>query len=200
MKAILNIIFLLAVNIALAQYPILSTTSLADPNDDNFNSNNANYAVDTSNSRQQYVGTWEYNQNGILFQLKIEKLDQRFRGIIHNGELQGSYNYYDEVILKYKLIINGNLLFDNLSETNLESIKSYGWHRQSDGYLGGKFLEYTRNVYITYEINRLFTTPAKINFNLERMIYTLLSPLTSYHQGEKLFLIPTGGIEMIKIN
>ena len=77
MKIYIKLAMLLLCNYLSAQeLPVLSTTSLANSEDDLDISNNGNYAVDTNNERNQYVGLWEYNQNGIIFQLKIEKQDQ----------------------------------------------------------------------------------------------------------------------------
>ena len=72
----LHLILFLYTSLGFAQLPVTSTTSLSNPDSDPNFTSNGNYAQDTANERQQYVGTWEYNQNGILFQVKIEKKDQ----------------------------------------------------------------------------------------------------------------------------
>ena len=72
MKNILKLILVLFVQNIYAQYPVLTTTSLAgDPNLDSNYSKSGNYAMDTNNERDQYVGLWRYQDNEILFELKI---------------------------------------------------------------------------------------------------------------------------------
>jgi hypothetical protein len=61
-------------------------------------------------------------------------------------------------------------------------------------------LDYTRNVVGSYTVTKLSGLPAKINFNLVLGDYRLLNPHSYYQDGQPLFSIPTGGIEMVKIN
>lgn len=195
MKHIYIILACFFANFAIAQYPVLTTTSLANPSDALLHADNGNYAVDTNNERDQYVGSWQYSNNGLFLQLKIEKVDQRF----NKTALSDSYDYSDEVVIKYLLIKNGDVLFDNLNETNLEAIESYGVKRSSDPYLEGLFIEYSRGVLHHYEITRLGTSPETINFNLSRVNCHLMNPPNFYKDGQKMFNIPSMGLVLTKI-
>lgn len=119
-------IFILLLSCALYSQtlPVLSNTSLANPEDDMDIAKNGNYAIDTNNEHDQYIGLWEYNQNGILFQLKIQKKDTVLNKIEYNGEIS-SYNFKDEVVLRYKLVKNGIVIYDNLNAFTVDPITSY---------------------------------------------------------------------------
>lgn len=200
MKNYIYITFLLICNFITAQeLPVLSTTSLANSEDALKHPKNGNYAQDTNNYRDQYVGLWEYNQNGIIFQLKIEKLDQALNKIEYNGEVS-HYNYTDEVILRYKLIKNGTVIFNNLNELTIDHITSYGIKQAGSIFLHGRFLDHTRNVVGTYDISKQSGSPTTIIFDLNLGTYTLKNPPSYYQDGQPLFSIPTGGIIMTKIN
>ena len=201
MKKILTTIAILICNILFAQLPVLTTTSLANPEDDMDNAKNGNYAMDTANERNQYVGTWEYNQNGILFQLKLDKVDQVINKIEYNGVVS-SYNYFDKVILRYRLVKNGVELFNNLNVdiTTINYVSTWGVKQASDDYMYGRLLDHTRNAIGYYTIKRLSTIPSKIIFDLQRFNYTLGNAPSYYQDGQPLFSMPMGGIEMVKIN
>ena len=67
MKNILKLIIILWFQNSFAQYPILTTTSLTgDPTMDANFLKSGNYAVDTNNERNQYVGLWRYQTSDIL--------------------------------------------------------------------------------------------------------------------------------------
>ncbi len=57
---------------SLTAQEVLSTSSLADPYDIVHLINHGNYAMDTNNERAQYIGTWRYESNGLLFELKVD--------------------------------------------------------------------------------------------------------------------------------
>ncbi len=199
MKNIIKLIILLVGNIVFAQHPVLSTTSLFNQNDRYEHTNQGNYAMDTANEREQYVGLWRYEENGILFELKIELNNQR----INSAQIESQlfYNYMDEVILKYKLVKNGIVLHDNLNSTVIEEdYISYGFKYGSSEFLSGRMLDYTRNVFGSFTIKRLNTTPEKIIFNLGEFNYKRLNPDSFYQAGVKLFSIPTGDLEMMKVD
>ena len=200
MKIYIKLTILLFCSYLSAQeLPVLSTTSLANPEDDMNNPKNGNYAVDTNNERNQYVGLWEYNQNGIIFQLKIEKQDQVINKIEYDGEVS-NYNYYDQVSLRYKLIKNNITLFNNLNEPTIDNITSYGIKQASYPFLDGRIFDHTRNVVGSYTIKKYSNQPNKILFNLGLGNYRLLNAPSYYQDGQPLFSIPIGEIEMIKIN
>ena len=72
-----------------AQYPVLTTTSLTgNPTLDSNFLKSGNYAIDTNNERNQYVGLWRYENNEILFELKMEKRDQISLGGWLKGKLK----------------------------------------------------------------------------------------------------------------
>lgn len=200
MKSSITIILLLVVLSVSAQNPpILSTTSLANPEQEFDHPKKGNYAQDTSNSRDEFVGTWQYNQNGVLFQLRIFKQDQ----VLEKKELNGQvldYYYYDYVILKYKLVKNGTVLFDNINDNSINTDESYGY-KEINSDLRGGLTDMTRNVRGYYLIKREpFSSTPKIRFNLILGNYKMLNDPSYYDDGQPLFSIPTGGIEMIKIN
>lgn len=198
MKAIINTAAILFCNLIFAQgLPVLSTTSLSNPDEKFEHPKNGNYAMDDNNERDQYIGLWEYNQNGIVFQLKIQKHDKVLNKIEYNGIIS-HYNYFDQVDLRYKLIKNGVTVFDNLNQGNIDPITSYGIKNYSN-YLEGFILDHTRNAIGSYTIEKLSSIP-KIKFNLILGNYRLLNDNSFYQDGQPLFSIPIGGIEMVKIN
>lgn len=202
MKNIFNLIIILLFQNSFAQYPVLSTTSLAvDPRMDANFSKKGNYAVDTNNERNQYVGLWRYEQNGILFELEMEKRDQFITKHIYQNQVF-SYYYRDVIVFKYKLIKNGITIYDNLNTAipNENYFSSATKHGDLD-YLSGSLIDMTRNVMGTISVKRLpITNPDKIYFDLSSGGYSLLNPI-EYYQGsnEKLFNIPTDGIEMVRV-
>jgi len=202
MKTYIKLTALLFLNIALAQEPpVLSTTSLANPNDDSNETINGNYAIDTANQRNQYVGTWEYNQNGTLFQVKIEKKDKYLSQGIYNGQSL-FYSFVDVVTFKYRLVKNGVTIYNNINQTSFPA-SAYipiATKKGSNTYLYGGFHDATNNVVGSVSITRQNTTPAKITFNLNRYDYDLRNPHSSYDPNQPLFTVPTGSIEMVKIN
>jgi hypothetical protein len=122
-------------NLASQELPVLSTTSLY--NGEVYHSENGNYARDTHNERNQYVGLWEYNQNDILFLLKIKKMDK----VINKREFPGfepHYNYFDQLTLRYRLVKNNVLLFDNLNQDDVDPIVNYAIKLGSDNYASGR--------------------------------------------------------------
>lgn len=198
MKTYINIFILLLSAYAFGQYPVLSTSSLADGrNDINF-SKKGNYAIDTNNEREQYLGLWRYEQDGVLFELRIVKRDQFLNATVYNGEIL-KYDYCDEVNLKYKLIKNGTVYHNSLYFSDAQSDLSYGIKQGIDDYMDGFILDYTRNVLGSYTIKRVPGTPAKIKFTLNTNHYVLQNPIEYYNDGELLFNIPLGEIEMIKV-
>ena len=147
--------------------------------DANF-SKKGNYAVDTNNQRNQYVGLWRYEQNGILFELKMEKRDQYLYLLTYNGITD--YDYSDLIIFKYRLVKNGITIYDNIgttlpNENYFSSATKYG----DLDYLSGRMIDMTRNVNASVSIKRLpASSPDKIYFNLSSGGYSLLNPSSYY--------------------
>ncbi|OYQ46364.1 hypothetical protein CHU92_01480, partial [Flavobacterium cyanobacteriorum] len=103
--------------------PVLSTTSLNNPFIDFEHWKKGNYAKDTGNTRDQYVGTWQYSQGNTVFQVRIFKQDQVLFDRVFNGQVE-DYGYLDCVILKYRLVKNGVVIFDNLASTSYNTDES----------------------------------------------------------------------------
>jgi hypothetical protein len=202
MKTFYKIFCLIVINSTFAQLPTLSTTSLANSAEDLDNTNNGNYAIDTANERQQYVGIWEYSNSNTLFQIKIEKVDKYFYGIYYQGRLQGNYFFMDAVKIKYKIVVDGVVLFDNLNETNLSLVRGTGTKLGSDPYLHGSIIDEITKVGVRYEIYKTSATgPEKIIFKGQRGTMYALRPRTNITapDGSPTF-IPLNEIEMIKID
>lgn len=199
MKNILFISILLLTSFLFAQ-PVLTTTSLAgDPTNDNNFSTKGNYARDFLNERDQYVGLWRYNQNGVLFELKIEKFDKLKSFAMIEGV---EYYFYDDcVVFKYKLVKNGVTIYDNLNTTVTHNHHSTSMKYGVNNFLSGLMLDATRNVRANVTITLLNTNPQKIFFDLSSGAYHLMDP-NGYGQnpGVPLFNIPIDGIEMERIN
>lgn len=202
MKNILKITTLLLTGLVTAQeLPILSTTSLANPNDEFKHWETGNYAIDTANERQQYVGLWRYDDGETLFDLKIEILNQRLVKAEYEGDLK-FYYYTDIVVLKYKLIKNGVVVHNNLDvpTNNIDSITNFGNKEINEEFLRGRIYDYYRQVVGSYAITKLSGTPEKILFNLYEFGYSIKGDPSMYQPGIKLFSIPTAGIEMVKVD
>lgn len=199
MKIYFKLFLLLTCNFIIAQeLPVLTTTSLANQDDEFEHADNGNYAIDTNNERNQYVGTWQYSQNNIVFQLKIEKVDKVLNKIEYQGKVS-NYNYCDKIVLRYKLIKNGITLFNNLNEPTIDYVTSSGI-KQANRDLYGRILDHTRNVVGSYTIKKNTGQPNKIIFNLILGNYRLLNDRSYYNDNQPLFSIPIKGIEMVKIN
>ena len=201
MKKIIFIFFCISQTIY-AQYYVLTTTSLTNPLIDVNFGKHGNYAVDTNNELDQYVGLWRYNQNGILFELQIDKRIKYMSKIEYQNNFW--YDYRDCVLLRYKLVRNGVEIYDNLNTTlPIINWESTGLKYGTSNFLDGKIIDFTRNVYASYEINKLTTNNGqqKIFFNMSEFTYMLLNPI-EYYQGSSLplFNIPINGIEMTKVN
>ncbi len=177
--------------------PVLSTTSLSSPG--RSYGTNGNYAKDYHNLRGPYVGTWRYNQGGVNLIIKMSKLDKVLNKIEYQGVVS-RYNYKDKLELRYRLVVNGTVLFDNLTTGNVDPITSYGIARA--GYdLNGRILDHTRNVVGSFTAKSVMISgQKKMLFNLYLGNYTMINPRSYYQDGQPLFSIPTGEIEMVKID
>lgn len=200
MKSIATILFVFCVsNLFAQQYQALSSTSLANPKGDNNYQQKGNYSIDNNDKRDAYVGLWRYEQDGILFELKIDKIDKKFSTKDVDPDGRVTYGHQAAVIFKYKLVKNGVTLFDNLNYTVVsKKYFSYASNFQNK-YLLGNILDATANATVVVMINRLDTTnPEKIYFNLKSDFYSLNE---TREKGSRVpfFSIPANGIEMVKI-
>jgi hypothetical protein len=198
-NSIIILLLTICQNLASQELPVLSTTSLFNEEQQFDHIDSGNYAKDTHNERDQYVGLWQYNQNGILFILKIEKMDKMINKREFPG-FQAHYNYFDRLVLRYRLVKNNVLLFDNLNESDIDPIANYATKLGFRNYASGRIWDRTRNVRGSHTITRLDTNPPKIIFNLGRSNNTLLNEHSFYNDGQPLYSIPADGVEMIKIN
>ncbi|MBC7474555.1 MAG: hypothetical protein H7263_09715 [Candidatus Sericytochromatia bacterium] len=200
MKTKLILLILFCATSTFAQYnpPVLSTTSLAgNPNQDPNFSKNGNYAIDYDSERDQYVGLWRYNQNGILFDLKIEKRDKLITKYIYQGVILG-YKFSDDIIFKYRLVKNGielyNNLNDNIPDDYPSRAKKFGIH----DFAGGIFVDATYNVGSHMSVKLI--NPDTIFFDLGSGTYFYLNPDSYYETLDHIFTVPTDGIEMVRVN
>ncbi|TPD73595.1 DUF6705 family protein [Flavobacterium microcysteis] len=198
-NSIIILLLTICQNLDSQELPVLSTTSLYNEEQQFDHIDSGNYAKDTHNERDQYVGLWQYNQNGILFILKIEKMDKMINKREFPG-FQAHYNYFDRLVLRYRLVKNNVLLFDNLNESDIDPIANYATKLGFRNYASGRIWDRTRNVRGSHTITRLDTNPPKIIFNLGRSNNTLLNEHSFYNDGQPLYSIPADGVEMIKIN
>jgi hypothetical protein len=175
------------------QPPVLNTYSLANPQHEFKITKKGSYSKDYADERNQYVGTWQYSQNGILFEVKMEKKDQ------HLFQTPYNYFYVDVILIRYRLIKNGVDIYNNYNSVDPE-VLSEGTKQGGDDYLNCSFLDVTRQVLGDATVKKLSGTPEKILFNLSTGGYMLLGPPEIYQPGVDLFSIPTGPIEMLKIN
>lgn len=180
---------------SLTAQEVLSTSSLADPYDIVHLINHGNYAMDTNNERAQYIGLWRYQANGILFELKVEAADQMLEQFPNGSK----YYFWDAVTLKYRLVKDGVEIYNNLAETVSNNQRSSGLKLGDQEYLGGRILDFTRNVTGTFSITKLNNNPEKIYFMLYLSGYTLHNPREFYDDGQLLFSLPINGVEMIKV-
>jgi hypothetical protein len=196
MKTIKIIIMLLCANSLFAQnYPVLTTTSLANPRNDINYGKTGNYAVDTNNERDQYVGLWRYEGNGMIFDLKIEKVDKYRIG-------EGQYYCFDDiVILRYRIVQNGIELYNNLNANIYYEnyLKAYGRKRGDMEHLSGRILDVTRNVSCHYFIKKLNTNPEKITFDIADGECSKGYAPSFYDDNRPLLDIPIYEVEMVKI-
>jgi hypothetical protein len=197
MKTIKIIIMLLLANSLFGQnYPVLTTTSLAgNPRNDINYAETGNYAIDTSNERDQYVGLWRYEGNGMIFDLKIEKVD-KYR--IGEGQY---YRFSDMVILRYRVVQNGVELYNNMNATIYYEnyLKSSGSKDGSVNYLSGQILDVTRNVSCSYFIVKSSTNPEKIKFDIMDGECSKGYAKSFYNDDRPLLDIPIYEVEMVKI-
>jgi len=195
MKTVKNILFFLLVSLsaALNAQQITNTYSLADPTHRFKITEKGSYSKDFADERSQYVGTWRHDQNDVLFEIRMEKADQYL--------FQSSWNYFyvDVILIRYRLIKNGLEIYNNYNSNNAE-VLSHGTKQGDDDYMHCSFLDVTRQVLGKANIRKLSGTPEKILFNLSTGGYLLLGPSEIYQPGVDLFTIPTGPIEMLKVN
>lgn len=200
MRPILNFSLLFCTTLLFAQSPSQSTTSLANPKAYNNHLQKGSHSIDTTDERDQYIGLWQYEQDGVLFELKIDKIDKidkQFSTKTVDYEGKVSYKHNPVVIFKYKLVKNGVTLFDNLNHTVSKKYLSYA--SQANNYLIGSMMDATANATVVIMIKKLdATNPEKIYFDFKSDFYYLNE---AKEKGSRVpfFSIPVNGIEMVKV-
>ena len=202
MKNIFLLSLLLTLNVALSQtYSVLSTTSLNNATQELDHTKNGNYAVDTNNERDQYLGTWEYNNNGTVFQIKIEKRNKTFNGIIEQGVLKSDYFFMDEVIIRYKLIINGQTKYDNFAEVIPAKVKGSGFKLGQNNYLHGSIVDESVQMGIRFNIFKTTSNnPQTIVFKPQKGTLFKLRNYVAINNNGLPTYIPLNEMTMNKIN
>src|SRR5690606_35020227 len=110
--------------------------------------NHGNYAMDTNNERAQYIGTWRYESNGLLFELKVDAADQFLQQFPDGSK----YYFWDVVVLKYRMVQNDVEIFNNLEAAVSSDYPSIGIKQGDRGSLDGRIKDFTRNVTGTFSI------------------------------------------------
>ena len=206
MKTMKNLILLLVLvsfkTIQAQTYPVLRTVSIQESLDENYNELNGDYIKDINNLLNPYIGTWKYEDNGMVFILKIQKVEQ-FISITNIG----TYNFSDELCVTYKFVKNGITLVDNLNEPLINSYIQANGNGKKYGFYWFKSLEYVSGVITDLPLN--ITTSSDIYpinsvggvFNKIKIQYNGMNSLkgnpADFYIGKPTFLIPNF-VELIK--
>lgn len=205
MKAVYIIALLFGLGLsAQTSHPILRTIPISQAQEEEYDPLSGDYVKDTQNHFNQYLGTWQYNQNGIVFTLKLVSVPK-----VISMMPNGNYYFYDEIISTYKLVKNGITLIDNLStpstaftgQTNSDRPK-FGTFNNTEtfDYINGIITDLTNNIIISRcEITRLPGTPAKIFFKLYPNHSWKRNPPEFYEGMSSMYSMPNN-IEMVKID
>lgn len=208
MKTMRKLILVLAMvffnTIQAQNYPVLRTVSIEQSLDENYNELNGDYIKDINNLLDSYVGTWKYENNNILFIIKIRKVEQFIT--IYND---GSYEFRDELLVNYKFVKNGVTLVDNLNEPTINTFynvgnivgKKYGsyWFNQSLDYVSGVITDIPLNITTSSDIYPI--NPVGGTFNTIKIQYNGMNSLrgnpADFYEGKPAFMIPNF-VELIR--
>ena len=185
-------------------YPVLRTVSIEQSLDENYNELNGDYIKDINNLLDSYVGTWKYENNNILFIIKIRKVEQFIT--IYND---GSYEFRDELLVNYKFVKNGVTLVDNLNEPTINTFhnvgnivgKKYGsyWFNQSLDYVSGVITDIPLNITTSSDICPV--NPVGGTFNTIKIQYNGMNSLrgnpADFYERKPTFMIPNF-VELIR--
>ncbi len=152
---------------------IQRTLNLSDTFLDNHNHINGDYIKDNLNQLNAFEGNWVYNDgNGTIFTVQLRKKIEVL------NDTSDRYHFSDMLILTYKLVKNGVLLFDNLNTPLPNEILktgqgTFGYYRLYDNNdfnkLWGSFHDEIYNIIADCTIKKVPTpagTPEKISFDL----------------------------------
>jgi hypothetical protein len=119
-KIIVLLIIVISNACAVAQNPPVLRTLPAriKLTQEGFDAKPGDYYKDLDNELDKYVGTWVYDDgNGTVFTLNLRKVEMFYTA-------GTNYRYTDKIIVTYKLIKNYELLVDNLSLPELNTLEN----------------------------------------------------------------------------
>lgn len=185
--------------------PILRTVTLEQSYQENYSLKKGDYIKDSQNTLNKYIGTWTYSNNGTVFTLKLERINVF---LIPMTEGSDFYYYKDIILVRYKLVRNGQVVFDNLnspSGTSLTIDENRGVlnNIETNDYIDGIFYDFTNNVFVSRcEITKLINAigqPQKIYFKLYPNHSRRMNP-PSFYQGMTTMYSMPSNIELTKID
>ena len=202
MKKIFILLVILSITTIQAQtYPVLRTVSVEQSLDENYNELNGDYIKDINNLLNPYIGTWKYEGNGMIFTLKIQKVEQYM-----SAYNDGTYKYSDKLFISYKFVKNGVTLVDNLNEPLVNSFsngngKKFGryWFNLSLDYISGVITDIPLNITTSSDIFPV--NPVGGTFNRIKIQYNGMNSIkgnpADFYIGKPTFMIPNF-VELIK--
>lgn len=203
-KTILVLLMVFFNTIQAQNYPVLRTVSIEQSLDENYNRLSGDYIKDTNNLLNPYVGIWKYEGNGMIFILKIQKIEQFI-----TFTKSGKYYLYDKLLVTYKFVKNGVTLVDNLNEPTINTFhnvgnivgKKYGsyWFNQSLDYVSGVITDIPLNITTSSDIYPV--NPLGGTFNTIKIQYNGMNSLrgnpADFYEGKPAFMIPNF-VELIR--
>lgn len=202
MKKIILVLVIVFFNTIQAQnYPVLRTVSIEQSLDENYNELSGDYIKDTNNLLNPYVGIWKYEGNGMIFILKIQKVEQYLS--TYND---GTYKFSDRVFVTYKFVKNDVTLVDNLNEPLVNTFtngngKKFGryWFNLSLDYISGVITDIPLNITTSSDIYPI--NPVGGTFNTIKIQYNGMNSLrgnpADFYEGKPTFMIPNF-VELIR--
>lgn len=204
MKKIFILLVILSITALQAQtYPILRTVSVEQSLDVNYNELSGDYIKDINNLLNPYVGIWKYEGNGMIFTLKIQKVNQ-FISVYNDG----TYKLRDELLITYKFVKNGITLVDNLNEPIINKFYNVGnligskygsyWFKSLDS-ISGVITDIPLNITTSsdiYPVNPIGGTFNKIKIQYNGMNSLRGNP-ADFYIGKPTFMIPNF-VELIR--
>lgn len=204
MKKIFILLVILSITTIQAQtYPVLRIVTIQESISEDYNRLSGDYVKDINNLLNPYTGTWKYEGNGMIFILKIQKVEQ-FISISNNG----NYYYYDKLIITYKFVKNGVTLVDNLNEPLINTFynvgndigKKYGsyWFKSLDC-VSGVITDIPLNITTSsdiFPVNSVGGTFNRIKIQYNGMNSIKGNP-ADFYIGKPTFMIPNF-VELIK--
>jgi hypothetical protein len=203
-KLILVLALVFFTTIQAQTYPVLRTVSIEQSLDENYNEISGDYVKDVNNILNPYIGTWKYEGNGMIFILKIQKVEQ-FISISNIN----TYYLKDELIVTYKFVKDGIVLVDNLNEPLINTFynvgnnigRKYGsyWFNLSLDYISGVITDIPLNITTSSDIYPV--NPVGGTFNRIKIQYNGMNSIkgnpAEFYIGKPTFMIPNF-VELIR--